>query len=100
MTETITIREASYHLVTSEANGQWRARAERADRAERFGIECTGSSAEEARTKLVRWLEWQDAHAVALDELQRAEQAYHRTILGSAFAAGTEGPGPTEMQKE
>jgi len=36
----------------------------------------------------------------ALDALQRAEHAYHRTIAGSAFASPTEGPSAVEMQKE
>ena len=46
------------------------------------------------------WIEWQREHAAALDELQRAERAYHRTIAGSAFASPTEGPNAIEMQKE
>ena len=47
-----------------------------------------------------RWLDWQRAHAEALEALQRAEQAYHRTIAGSAFASPTEGPSPIELQKD
>ena len=49
---------------------------------------------------VARWLEWQHDHAAALEELQRAERAYHRTIAGSAFASPTEGPSAIEMQKE
>jgi hypothetical protein len=47
-----------------------------------------------------RWLEWQREHAAALESLQQAQRAYHRTIAGSAFASPTEGPSPVEMQKE
>ena len=49
---------------------------------------------------LQAWLDWQHEHATALEALQRAERAYHRTIAGSAFASPTEGPTPLELQKE
>jgi len=48
----------------------------------------------------MNWSEWQRAHAAALQELQEAQRAYHRTIAGSAFANPTEGPTAQEMQKE
>jgi hypothetical protein len=48
----------------------------------------------------MNWAEWQRAHAAALQELQEAQRAYHRTIAGSAFANPTEGPTAQEMQKE
>ena len=47
-----------------------------------------------------RWQEWQREHAAALEALQQAQRAYHRTIAGSAFASPTEGPSATELQKE
>jgi hypothetical protein len=47
-----------------------------------------------------RWLEWQREHAAALEALQQAQRAYHRTIAGSAFASPTEGPTAIELQKE
>ena len=47
-----------------------------------------------------RWLAWQREHAAALEALQQAQRAYHRTIAGSAFANPTEGPTATELQKE
>jgi len=47
-----------------------------------------------------RWLLWQREHAAALEALQEAQRAYHRTIAGSAFASPTEGPSATELQKE
>jgi hypothetical protein len=76
------------------------AHAVRDDNGDRFGIECAGASATEAIDRLTTWLEWQHEHASALDALQRAEQEYHRTIAGSAFANPTEGPSPLELQKE
>jgi hypothetical protein len=46
------------------------------------------------------WQEWQREHAAALEALQQAQRAYHRTIAGSAFASPTEGPSAVELQKE
>ncbi len=47
-----------------------------------------------------RWLAWQREHAAALEALQQAQRAYHRTIAGSAFAGPTHGPGAIDAQKE
>jgi hypothetical protein len=47
-----------------------------------------------------RWLAWQREHAEALEALQQAQRAYHRSIAGSAFASPTEGPSVAELQKE
>lgn len=47
-----------------------------------------------------RWLEWQREHTAALEALQQAQRAYHRTIAGSAFASPTEGPSASELQTE
>lgn len=90
----------SYRILASCRDGQWFARAERSDTGDRFGIECTGVSSDEAMERMARWLEWQQEHAAALEDLQRAEHAYHRTIAGSAFVGPTEGPSAVEMQKE
>jgi hypothetical protein len=96
----ISIGPVRYRIVATGRDGQFVARAERADTGDRFGIECTGASADAAADRLSRWLEWQHDHAAALEELQRAEGAYHRTIAGSAFASPIEGPSALEMQKE
>jgi hypothetical protein len=98
--KTVTIGSSIYRIVTTGRDGRFIARAERADTGERFGIECTGVSADAAADRLSRWLEWQHDHAAALEELQRAEGAYHRTIAGSAFVGPIEGPSAVEMQKE
>ena len=45
------------------------------------------------------WLEWQREHAAALEELQRAERAYHRMIAASAFASRAKGPTAGEAQR-
>ena len=84
----------------ARTRGAWIAQAERENNAEHFGIECAGSSADEAAARLTRWLDWQEEHVAALDALQQAERAYHRTIAGSAFANPTEGPTAIELQKE
>ena len=89
-----------YRIVTVERDGQWIAHAERVDGGDRFGIECGGASEGDASDRLERWLAWQSEHTVALEALQSAEHAYHRTIAGRAFANATEGPTAIEMQKE
>jgi hypothetical protein len=98
--KTVTIGSSTYRIAATERDGRFVARAERADTGNRFGVECTGASAEAAVDCLSRWLEWQHEHAAALEDLQRAEVAYHRTIAGSAFVSPTEGPSAVEMQKE
>jgi hypothetical protein len=96
----ITIGNRGYRVLCAERGGHWTARAEREDTGDPFGEECAGASEQEAVARLRRWLEWQAEHAAALDDLQHAERAYHRTIAGSAFASPTEGPSAIEMQKE
>jgi hypothetical protein len=87
-------------ILCSEHDGQWMARAVREDTGDPFGIECAGATEQEAIERLTRWLTWQREHAEALDTLQQAERAYHRTISGSAFANPTEGPTSIELQRE
>jgi hypothetical protein len=94
------IGDKRYRLVCAQRDGQWVAHAQREDTGDPFGIECPGPSEADALSRLTRWLEWQQEHAAALEDLQRAEHAYHRTIAGSAFASITEGPSAVEMQKE
>jgi hypothetical protein len=96
----VLIGDKRYRLVSAERDGRWLAHAEREDTGDPFGIECAGPSEADAVSCLTRWLEWQQKHAAALEDLQRAERAYHRTIAGSAFTSPTEGPGPIELQKE
>jgi hypothetical protein len=96
----ISIGAARYRVVCEERDGQWLARALRADTGDPFGVECAGPTDAEAVARLARWLEWQSEHAAALEALQSAERAYHRTIAGSAFANPTEGPSAIELQKE
>jgi hypothetical protein len=87
-------------IICDERDGRWIARAVREDTGDPFGIECVGATRDEAAGHLAAWLDWQREHAAALEDLQRAERAYHRTIAGSAFASATEGPSPIELQKE
>ena len=96
----ISIGAVRYRIPATGRDGQWIARAERTDTGKRFGIECAGASPDEAVGCVERWLAWQHEHVAALEDLQRAERAYHRTIAGSAFASPTEGPSAIEMQKE
>jgi len=96
----IKIGDTQFRLISVERDGQWLAHAEREATGDSFGIECSGASEADAVARLTRWLEWQTEHAAALDALQRAEHAYHRTIAGSAFASPMEGPSAIELQKE
>jgi hypothetical protein len=95
-----TIGGTAFILQTTERDGQWIARAAREDNGDPFGVEGAGPTEAEAIARLTRWLEWQGEHAAALEALQQAERAYHRTIAGSAFANPTEGPTAIELQKE
>jgi soluble lytic murein transglycosylase-like protein len=96
----ILVGDRQYRIVAVERDGEWIARAEQAETGERFGIECAGKTDTAAIERLVRWLTWQHEHASALEALQEAERAYHRTIAGSAFASPIEGPSAIELQKE
>jgi hypothetical protein len=96
----ISIGDVTYRLAANEREGQWIAHAVRDDNGDPFGVECAGVTETDALDRLTRWLDWQHEHAAALEALQRAERAYHRTIAGSAFASPTEGPTPLELQKE
>jgi len=98
--KTITIGSTTYRIVATERDGQWVAQAQRTDTGDRFGVEFSGMSADEASDRAQRWLAWQHEHAAALEDLQRAENAFHRTIAGSAFANPSEGPNAIELQKE
>jgi hypothetical protein len=101
----ISLGQVKFRLTAVGRDGQWVAYAERENAGGRFGVECTGTSAQNALERLERWLEWQHEHAAALEALQQAERAYHRTI-GSAFASPENstnpggGPSAAEMQQE
>lgn len=95
----ISIGDRQYRIVVAERDSQWFARAVQTDTGDRFGIECAGASEGEAAARLTRWLLWQHQHTVALEHLQAAERAYHRTIAGSAFADPIAGPAAVETQK-
>jgi hypothetical protein len=96
----VTIADARYVLGAAMRDGHWTAEARRADTGERFGVACTGENERDALDRLTRWLAWQGEHAAALAALQQAEQAYHRTIAGSAFSRTDEGPSAVELQRE
>jgi len=96
----VTVAGTTYRILASQRGGQWIAYAAREADGERFGIECAADSEGAARERIASWLGWQAEHAAALQALQQAEQAYHRTIAGSAFASPTEGPSAVEMQRD
>ncbi len=87
-------------ILCAEREGRWVAHAVREDTGAPFGIECAGDTEHEAIQRLTRWLDWQGDHAAALDALQQAERAYHRTVSGSAFTSPTDGPTAVEIQRD
>jgi hypothetical protein len=87
----LVLETTTYHLVTTERSGEHVAHALRSDTGNRFGVETTGATADEAVAKLARWLEWQHEHMQALDVLQQAEKAYHRAMTGAAFSTSLDG---------
>jgi hypothetical protein len=89
-----------YLIRTTRRDSAWRAFAERADNAERFGVECGGSSEAEAIGRLQMWLTWQDEHSSAFEALQLAERTYYRLAAGSGFTSPTEGSTAVELQRE
>lgn len=89
---------SSYRLHAREQSGSYFAYACRGDSAERFGIETTAASADEALSKLTRWLEWQHQHTEAFSQLQEAERAYHRVMTGSAFSDDQSGSDAARKQ--
>ena len=46
-----------------------------------------------------QFVEWQREHIAALEELQDAQRAYHRTIAATAFPAPAEEPSSEEMRR-
>ncbi|HUR34637.1 MAG TPA: hypothetical protein VM032_12630 [Vicinamibacterales bacterium] len=87
----VTIGAHTYQLVTLEHEGQYTAHAIRGEHGDRFGIEATGASAQEALDKLTRWLAWQHEHTLALEALQLAERVYHRALADAAFSTAPDG---------
>ena len=96
----ISIRDVVFRILAIKRDGHWTARAEHDESARPFGIECSGPTETSAVDRLTRWLEWRSAHGAALDALQQAERAYHRTIANGAFADRTEGPIAVERRQE
>lgn len=45
------------------------------------------------------FLQWQREHAAALEELQEAQRAYHRTVAATAFQGTAEEPSAEEMRR-
>jgi hypothetical protein len=96
----VCVGDLRYRIVVMQRDTRFVAHAERVDTGGRFGMECAGASEQEACVRLVRWLEWQREHVAALEALRRAEQAYYRTVAGSAFGYPLEDPSPAELQTE
>ena len=89
-----------FRLIATERDGRWRAHAVRIDSGDQFGPEETGTTEQDVRDRLTRWLEWQHEHAAALEALQSAERAYHRTVAGAAFAAEADAGANADLRRE
>jgi|SRR6516225_9253086 hypothetical protein len=100
MTSEVTIGDRCFRISALPREGRWVATAERADTGDRFGVECAAESDAVAIERLARWLEWQDQHTRALEELQQAERAYHRNVATDAFASGPGERTPLEVYRD
>ena len=96
----ISVGVVGYRIVATERDGHWTAQAARQDTGKPFGIDCAGASEADVVERLTAWLGWQHDHAAALDALQAAQRAYHRTVAGSAFASATAGASALELHQE
>ena len=96
----IAVGDRAYRLVAIQHGPEWIAHAEDLKSGDRHAMECGGQTEAAALDRLANWLVWQNEHQAALETLQRAERAYHRTVAGSAFANATEGPTAIELQQE
>jgi hypothetical protein len=81
-----TVGPNSYRLSAVPHNSRFVAHALRDDTGERFGIEASGQTPDEAIGTLSRWLTWQAEHAQGLEALQQAERVYHRAMADAAFS--------------
>jgi hypothetical protein len=86
----LSVGSQQYRIDVNELDGRWVAHAMREDTGERFGADGVGATETEAVDRLKSWLEWQAAHAAALETLKAAERAYHRAVAGEAFAGPSE----------
>lgn len=75
-----------FKVATGRRQDVWTARASVGETGQRFGPEVTAETEADAVTRLTGWLEWQSEHATALEALQEAERAYHRSVTSGAFA--------------
>jgi hypothetical protein len=99
MQKTVTIGGAPFTIEAVLTNGTWTASARGQD-GERYGPAFSDADGERAMKRMEQWLAWQHDHDEKLRALQEAEQQYHRTIAGSAFASAAEGPSAAELQNE
>jgi hypothetical protein len=76
-----------FRVQLTEDEGVWVATARRLDTGDTFGPPVPADGADEAAELLVRWLEWQQAHTIALRDLQAAETIYHR-LAADRFSGG------------
>lgn len=99
MQKTVTIGGATFTIEAAADPSGWRAAARTAD-GNPYGPALTDPDRDRAVARLERWVSWQRDHDEKLRALQEAEQAYHRTIAGSAFAAASGGPSATELEAD
>jgi hypothetical protein len=96
----VTIGDVTYRLHALARDGEWVAHAEASSTGDRFGIECVGTTRDAAIGRLTVWLTWQTEHAAALDALQRAERAYHRSAGERASTTRSDGSTAIDVRHE
>ena len=78
-----------FRVQLTEDEGVWVATARRLDTGDMFGPPVPADGADEAAELLACWLEWQQAHTIALHDLQAAETIYHRLAADRFTSDGT-----------
>ncbi len=87
MGDTVTVGSRTFVLEVREQGGQWTVEPRHAGSGTPAGPPVVAPTAEDATARAMRWLEWQQEHAGALERLQDAERTYHRLVTGNAFGS-------------
>lgn len=92
----VKIADQWFSLTITEHHHRWTVHASRGDTGDRFGPAFTAPTEASAVAALTAWIEWQSEHASALEVLQHAERAYHRSVTAGAFGSPDDEPAARE----
>lgn len=89
----------SYRIRRARRGDLWTAFAARVESGDRYGPDFAAPSEDEAARAVERWLEWQHEHLAALEALQSAERAYHRSMAEQAFGSLPDGTADRRLRE-